>query len=265
MKTLVISLKSCLERYIYILNHLTQIGLDFEIVEAINGYNLTIKEKEELCDIDIIGKNTKWLSDGIIGCSLSHRKALLRMLELDLPYVLILEDDVILPNNFKETLIHLEKIIQADEVITLFSGAHQKSALSTVNSINTPYGGLYFPMDINKTLSTAAYIIGKDAAKKLSDAVLLVRASPDSWGIDYSLNAFSSYRVLFPFIVGNKAFKSTVAYIHPKSFMGRITHFINKYRIPGLYHILQARREKIIDDTTANFYLCNEKSPIDKS
>ncbi len=124
MKTLVISLKSCLERYIYILNHLTQIGLDFEIVESINGYNLTIKEKEELCDIDIIGKNTKWLSDGIIGCSLSHRKALLRMLELDLPYVLILEDDVILPNNFKETLIHLEKIIQADEVITLFSGAH---------------------------------------------------------------------------------------------------------------------------------------------
>ena len=43
-------------------------------------------------------------------------------------------------------------------------------------------------------------------------------------------------------IVGKKAFKSTVAYIHPKSFMGRI-HFINKYRIPG-YIIFLSQKGK---------------------
>jgi GR25 family glycosyltransferase involved in LPS biosynthesis len=244
---------------------LRTLNLDFEVIPAINGYALSDNEKNSLCDMSAVAKYRSWLSDGIIGCSLSHRKALLRMIELNLPYVLILEDDVVLPNNFNDVLSHLGNIIQPDGVITLFSGAHQKTALSKTNSINTPFGGLYFPMNINETLSTAAYIIGKDAAKKLSEAVLPVRASPDSWGMYYSLKTFSSFRVLYPFIIGNKAFKSTVAYIHPKSFLGRITFFINKYKFPGLYHILKARREKIIDDTTANFYLCDEKSPIDKN
>lgn len=265
MKALVITLKSSTERYNYIVNHLSSIGLDFEIIEAINGYKLTEKEKEELCDMEAVNKYKSWLSDGIIGCSLSHRKALLRMIELNLPYVLILEDDVVLPNNLFEVLAHLEKLIHPDEVITLFSGAHRKTGLSKTSAKSTPFGGLYYPMNINETLSTAAYIIGADAAKKLANAVLPVRASPDSWGMYYSLNTFSSFRVLYPFIIGNKAFKSTVAYIRPTSFLGRITFFINKYKIPGLYHILQARREKIIDDTTANFYLCDEKSNLDKN
>lgn len=265
MKVFAISLESCKERFSYINNHLRTLNLDFEVIPAINGYALSDNEKNSLCDMSAVAKYRSWLSDGIIGCSLSHRKALLRFIDLDEPAALILEDDVILPENSKEILDYFEGRIKPDEVISLFSGAHQKTGLCLVNKQETPFGGLYYPKNIHKTLSAAAYIIGREAAIKLAAKVIPVHASPDSWGMYYDEGAFSSFKILYPFTVGNKAFKSTVAYVKPKSISGRITWFINKYRIPGFYHFLKARREKIIDDTTANFYLCDEKSPIDKS
>jgi len=264
MKVFAISLESSKERYSYIQNHLSSLNLDYEIINAINGYNLSDAEKNSLCDMEAVNKYKSWLSDGIIGCSLSHQKALLRFIELKEPSALILEDDVILPENTKEILGSFEQIIKPDEVISLFSGAHQKTGLCLVNKLETPYGGLYYPENIHKTLSAAAYIIGREAAIKLADKVIPVHASPDSWGMYYNEGAFSSFKILYPFVVGNKAFKSTVAYVKPTSISGRITWFINKYKIPVLYHILKARREKIIDDTTANFYMCSAKSPIDK-
>ncbi|MEN9852176.1 MAG: hypothetical protein RI996_119 [Candidatus Parcubacteria bacterium] len=99
--TFVINLNSETKRYQYMKEQLDAAGILFEKIEAINGREYKPTESE-YTEHEAIQRNGAALSKGELGCALSHRIAYQKAIESNEEYSLILEDDVVLPNNLKE-------------------------------------------------------------------------------------------------------------------------------------------------------------------
>jgi GR25 family glycosyltransferase involved in LPS biosynthesis len=101
--TFLINLHNETKRYQHMKEQLDAAGILFEKIEAINGREYKPTESE-YTDYNAIQKNGATLSQGELGCALSHRIAYQKALESNEEYSLILEDDTVLPNNFKDII-----------------------------------------------------------------------------------------------------------------------------------------------------------------
>lgn len=101
-KVFLINMKKSPERLEFMSNQLRALGIPFEIQEGIDGkiYNFAGLYDETLS----LKLNGSSLASVEKGCALSHKLILKKAFEEQLDYVLILEDDVELPLNFKQIL-----------------------------------------------------------------------------------------------------------------------------------------------------------------
>lgn len=75
--------------------------LDTEFIEAVYGKALSEEELNQLFDLPLTFKRYgRQLNPGEIGCTLSHFKCYRHLLEGSDPYVLLLEDDITVLNDF---------------------------------------------------------------------------------------------------------------------------------------------------------------------
>ena len=115
----VISLKRADVRCGRISQRLRGLGVTYEIFDAIDGRELSSKEKNRA-----VNRFSFWcrvgrpVLDGEIGCALSHVRVYKRFLEEqtrvgidNIPCICILEDDAILTDRFKESLAGVERMI----------------------------------------------------------------------------------------------------------------------------------------------------------
>lgn len=101
MPVFVINLPQCVDRKHNMEIQLKKLGLPYKFIEAVDGKALSSEEKNTLCDFKKIYKRYhRMLSDGEIGCVLSHKKVYDYMIKNNIPKAIILEDDAILKNNF---------------------------------------------------------------------------------------------------------------------------------------------------------------------
>lgn len=91
MKTYVINLDKDKDRLSFISEHLDSFGLAWERIPAIYGKDYKGNEYNEE---EAFKKNGRALSQGELGCALSHKRAYQKFLETSEEYALILEDDV---------------------------------------------------------------------------------------------------------------------------------------------------------------------------
>ena len=124
MKTqiFVINLERCFNKKEKMLKQLTNNNfknINFEFIKAIDGRNLTNKILATR-NADILkewkdpysGRNTTW---GEVGCTLSHILIYEKCIEENIDIAIILEDDVLIPDNFGEKLNNiLEKLKKID-------------------------------------------------------------------------------------------------------------------------------------------------------
>ena len=99
----VISLKSAIERRVHITNLMKKHDLQFTFFDAVDGQKLKQKELSYYNPEDSIRKYGRTLSQGEIGCYLSHLYLLKHIVNHNLPQALILEDDA----QFGEDLLKL--------------------------------------------------------------------------------------------------------------------------------------------------------------
>ena len=99
----VISLKRSAERRKHAIDQLNRLDVTFQIIEAVDGYELSDQEIQTNPDYGLwkFGSRTRHLWQGEIGCVLSHFKIYLKMIEEDIQVACILEDDIDLDKNFK--------------------------------------------------------------------------------------------------------------------------------------------------------------------
>ncbi len=263
MKTYAISLARSNERARYIESHLTERQLNYTVINAVDGETLTTKDIEDYCDIEEVNKHPVWLSNGAIGCALSHLKAYREFLSTGEAAAFIVEDDVVLPSNINSILEEINRQLQESEIILLYTASFRTAAFSTIGKEEIQSGCLYYPIDMSQTITATAYVISRRAALNMSNHILPVKVTADSWHYYYDKKkCFDSLRVLYPLVIQTKNFKSSINYLPKHTFKFILSDIVNRYKIPGLYSLAKYLRKKRLDNMLGNFVFTDEASPI---
>ena len=165
MRTYIINLKRCPERKLHMERLLSQYSfLDIEFVEAVDGKRLSEKEKIERFDQNKAFRlYGRYLSDGEIGCTLSHQLCYCKIKEGKDDYALILEDDLFIKNsNIHQILENVGRVLtNSRPEVLLLSGDYwwlNKKEWRDNHSIVSVYDAS----------CTQSYVINKKAAILLS-------------------------------------------------------------------------------------------------
>ena len=256
MKIYIINLERSEKRRQHIIAEAKKHNLEYELFSAVDGLYVSDSEKKELCDLDAIANKPDLLSPGMIGCALSHYKLYRKIIEDGVEVALILEDDVILADGFSKLLTSIEKRISGNEIIALHYVSIAPSMLSNYDRTELPDNySLRYPVDIRQLNSTAAFLITRQAAMTLSEAVLPIRAAPDSWGYFYECGGFDSFRCVYPSPIRISPAQSDIHSF--KNARGRIVRSIENWNIPGLVQMIKYFR-------TCNILRISQAALVDK-
>lgn len=221
MKAYVINLKRSPERKMYMQKILQTLSfLEPEFVTAVDGKAMSEEMKEKQFDVDkFYSRYSRYPLLGEIGCTLSHQKCYRKIVEENEPYVLILEDDIALPNNITDVLQKVENRLRLDiPQLILLSGwywYYNSSSLTSTYKLANVYDGRL----------THAYIINRIAAKILIEERPFITA--DDWL--YIRKKGVDLRAVLPHLVDqNKdgSFLTTIQFVeNKKSIKWKILHF----------------------------------------
>jgi len=164
MKAYIVNLERSPERKAYMQNVLQVLpSLVCDFIPAVDGKAMSEEMRKQQFDVDkFYSRYSIYPRPGEIGCTLSHQKCYRKIVSDNEPYVLILEDDIVLPNNgICEILPELEKRMTSNTPqIILLSGWYWY--------YNTKHlVGNYRLANIYDAFLTHAYMINLSAAKIL--------------------------------------------------------------------------------------------------
>ncbi len=238
----VISLKKSINRRESLKALFQEKNIAFEWMDAVYGKDLSESEMKQYCDLEAIEKNPTWLNRSAIGCALSHYNAYQEILKRKLPYAVIFEDDVIPEKNF---LLELQSIIphlKKSEIIALFYQSWVPLQLEKNSAEGTDRKHtLYHLADYRQLVSSAAYLISYEACKLLTEKMLPIRLTADSWGEYQKVDAIKSLRCVYPRLVDVADAKSTIEYMGA-SWKSNITKWIDNKKVFPFYQLLRYKR-----------------------
>ena len=114
MRIFLINLERNPDRLAFMRRQLDERGLAFERIPAVDGKTLAAADlKRGFSPIRSFVASKKRMSEGEIGCALSHVAACRRIVAENLPCALILEDDVVLAPGFAAALDRVERFVDA--------------------------------------------------------------------------------------------------------------------------------------------------------
>lgn len=119
MQIYVISLPCSVKRRQSIEANLRQLKLNYEVIPAIDGTNLSVEQQtlvktEDQVYLEMAGGRQLMVEDKLsppeVGCALSHLQVYQRILDSNEPYACVLEDDCLLTPKFLEAMQGLEQL-----------------------------------------------------------------------------------------------------------------------------------------------------------
>lgn len=114
MNIIVNSLERAKERRERITNQLKSLNLEYIISEGVDGNLLADDQKNKFLHLSGGYREGEKFQPGEIGCTMTHINSLKMARMREWPYVIILEDDVILAEDFEKRIKFLFKIIPSD-------------------------------------------------------------------------------------------------------------------------------------------------------
>ncbi len=180
MRTFVISLKDAAARRNFMTQQLEKLGIDFEFLDAFYGADYYNDEKY-FARKSSRRYEKRLMTPGEIGCALSHQAIYRKMIDENIPYALIFEDDAVISPDILKVLPELEKYIKPNQLITLA----KCDLIYNKNRIHL-YDGYYlskpYMIKYGSMAQTPGYIITKEAAEKILSINFPVYIPADSWG-----------------------------------------------------------------------------------
>ena len=167
MHIFVINLDRSADRLASISAHLQRLKLDFTRISAVDGGTLTTSQSTlEYCPDKNRKTYRRTLSNGEIGCYLSHRTCWQRIVDDHLNVALILEDDAVLHEHLPELLTTIEQLSMPWGLIKLCDPQKNKKANSS-HPLNQDY-----QLSEYKKLPSGAigYAVSAHGAAKLVEA-----------------------------------------------------------------------------------------------
>jgi len=133
----------------------------FEVIDAVDGKKLDLENmKEKINPLDYL--TAKNQLSGVIGCCSSHFKVFQKMLNENIEYALIMEDDLLLSDDLRKVnqVIDFFKQIKGD--LLYFNYPYPKESYEKTNS-----QGYKLKQFDGKLYTAEMYLISKSFAKKV--------------------------------------------------------------------------------------------------
>ncbi|MEG6544643.1 glycosyltransferase family 25 protein [Acinetobacter bereziniae] len=161
MKKIVISLSTAVERRKHISSEFAQKNVDFDFFDALTPEPATIFSKELGLKID-----ERILTKGELACFMSHVFLWKRMIDENIPYMAIFEDDIYLGDNVVDFLKDASWVNDQWHLIKLEEFTHRVALGKRVKNFKGHIRRGVFQLK-SKNLGTAGYILSLHGAKSL--------------------------------------------------------------------------------------------------
>jgi glycosyl transferase family 25 len=247
MHAYVINLRRSPERRVNMTAQLTAHGIDYEIVEAVDGRELDLTDPQVISSVAPSFRAAEWFLPTIAACAMSHLSACRKVLDANLPWALILEDDVTIPADLQVIAEAVAAQLTGAEVALLNFDSDQVCKVSRQGAAELLSGRkLVFPVDVRVPRSTAAYVITREACERITKGALPIRANPDDWGHFYDEGMIDRLRCVVPLaVVKDPSFRSTIGYYSDASIKARTLRVASQLRLQVLERAVARRRERL--------------------
>ena len=203
-----INLDKSKDRLDLMLKYSKDLNLKLERFPAVYGSNLN---RNNLIEKGILDKNNK-LGNGEIGCFLSHINIWKKALKRKYKYILILEDDIIFTDNFKNNLIKYYNQVPDNWDIIHLGGSRIKGKLINKNIIKPVFDE---KISGENNMGTYAMLLSRKGIKKLLDIVIPIK-NPIDMQIALNNKKLNIYYTEPKLIVPNNDFYSEIYLIDNK-------------------------------------------------
>lgn len=247
MRAYVINLARSPERRAHMTAQLDKSGIDYEIVVAVDGHDLDLDDPQITAAFAPPYRYSCWFRPMRAACALSHLNVYRKILADGPEQALVLEDDVIIPADLATLLDALAKHLAGPEVALLNFDSVDTCRVSRADSVDLPAARqLVLPVDVRQPMSGAAYIITREACKRMEESRLPIRSRTDDWGYFCNAGMLDRLRCVVPLAVTkNPKFASTIGYYPDKSLKGRALSLITRYDLSLLQRAVAYRRQWI--------------------
>jgi glycosyl transferase family 25 len=247
MRAYVINLRRSPERRISITAQLTTHGIDYEIVEAVDGRELDLTDPQVIGTIAPSFRAVDWFPPTLAACAMSHLSAYRKVLDANLPWALIMEDDVTIPADLRVIAEAVAAQATGAEIVLLNFDSDQVCQVSRRGAADLPSGHkLVLPVDVHVPVSAAAYVITREACERITAGALPIRAKNDEWGHFHDEGMIDRLRCVVPLaVVKDPNFGSTIDYYPADSIKARTLKFASRLNLHVLERVVARRRERI--------------------
>ncbi len=190
----VISLARATDRRIRISDRLNQAGVTFEIVDAVDGKTLDWKSvQHRITNSGIRARGLENLTANEIGCFLSHYNLWARMIEEQIPFALILEDD----STWDDDFFAVAKAVVESKYCWNVAHLSATDAHKMVGKIDT-VANRELVLFHKPAARMDTYLIDLDGAKKMHKFCYKIHDQVDHQWIQYWKNGCYFYHVTPP-------------------------------------------------------------------
>lgn len=207
----IINLEKYQDRRLNMRNQLDAMGLDYQLVSAVDGDRLTQEQVDEVySEADALRYLFRPLTRGEIGCAMSHISVYREMVREGIETMLILEDDVVLEQATVQVLAASNRFPTGWDIVFLNYGCNSLNTLlyRIPHRLRVYRHQLRKPMGKWKLDLTGAYIISKSGAEKLLSQTDCLVKPIDNYTGDY--RALDIYTVVPKCVVQDERFPSSL-------------------------------------------------------
>ncbi|WP_228768488.1 glycosyltransferase family 25 protein [Shewanella sp. TC10] len=213
-KVFVINLDKSTDRMAFMQQQLNQLNIEYERVPAVYGKELSEAEISNIFDKKTnLEKYDKVLNVGEIGCYLSHVNCWNDMIDNQINYALILEDDSILDKGLVDLIESVGKLAEQWDYIKLCHGRKKKDIIDFI-TLNDQFS---LGTCLKLPSSTRGQFVSLSGAKKL-----LATAMPISRPVDIDIQHWFEKElacfVVRPFPVLEADFDSEICHLENRHF-----------------------------------------------
>ena len=178
---------------------------------------------------------------------MSHLSAYREVLDANLPWALIMEDDVTIPADLRLITEAVAAQATGAEVALLNFDSDQVCQVTRRGAADLPSGRtLVLPVDVHVPVSAAAYVITREACQRITEGALPIRAKIDDWGHVHDEGMIDRLRCVVPLaVVKDPSFRSTIGYYADDSIKARTLKFASRLNLQVLERAVARRRERI--------------------
>lgn len=169
MRTFLVNLDRNTERLAWMQEQLGKLGIAYERFPAVDGRALSKEERQR-----VYSPARAWLANGHLlqpgelGCALSHLGIYRRLVDENIPYALLLEDDCTFDDDFMDSLRLAERSIKAQRRQVLLLSGHGLTQVEKKSRRGV--------VAIESGACTDAYLITREAAAailKMNDPIVV--------------------------------------------------------------------------------------------